>query len=92
MKIFLLQKTLSWGPWMMFKAWVAGTSTLAAIDYVGEFLADFFGITTPKYQSEISEYERIEAKRKEQEEMHRGWMEQENADTNISQQPTATNV
>ncbi|KAK9730929.1 FAM177 family [Popillia japonica] len=85
-------KTLTWGPWLIFKAWAAGTSTLAAIDYMGEYLAEFFGITTPKYQSEIDEYERKEAKRKELEEMQKGWTEPENTDSSVSQQPVATTV
>ncbi|KRT84122.1 hypothetical protein AMK59_1351, partial [Oryctes borbonicus] len=75
-------KSLTWGPWLIFKAWMAGTSTLAAIDHVGEYLADFFGITTPKYQSEINEYERIQARRKELEETRRGWTEPENSESN----------
>lgn len=77
---------------MIFKAWAAGTSTLAAIDYMGEYLAEFFGITTPKYQSEIDEYERKESKRKELDEMQKGWTEPENLDGNVSQQPVATNI
>lgn len=30
-------------------------------DYVGEWLANFFGITTPKYQFEIDEFNRLQA-------------------------------
>ncbi|GJQ65001.1 hypothetical protein Trydic_g7163 [Trypoxylus dichotomus] len=85
-------KTLTWGPWLTFKAWAAGTSTLAAIDYIGEYLGDFFGITTPKYQSEINEYERIQSRRKELEETRKGWTEPENSESNISQQPVAAHV
>lgn len=59
---------------------------------MGEYLAEFFGITTPKYQSEIDEYERKEAKRKELEEMQKGWTEPENTDSSVSQQPVATTV
>lgn len=88
----MFQKTLAWGPWFVFKAWLAGTSTLAAIDYAGEYLATFFGITTPKYQSEINEYERMEARRKEVEETTRGWTDLENSDSCISEQPVPTKV
>lgn len=36
-----------------------GSSTLNSIDYVGESLANFFGITTPKYQFEINYHNNI---------------------------------
>ncbi|KAG8223577.1 hypothetical protein J437_LFUL003041 [Ladona fulva] len=50
-------KYLSWGPWMMYLTTTFGSKTLKAVDYVGESLANFFGITSPKYQYEIDEYE-----------------------------------
>merc|ERR1712087_942423 len=34
---------------------------LAGVDYVGGALADFFGITAPKYDWVIDEYERLKA-------------------------------
>ncbi|XP_046384412.1 protein FAM177A1-like isoform X2 [Ischnura elegans] len=49
--------TLTWGPWIFHQVANAGSKTLKAVDYVGESLANFFGITTPKYQYEIDEYE-----------------------------------
>ncbi|XP_049795562.1 protein FAM177A1 [Schistocerca nitens] len=61
--------TMSWGPWLWHKAVSAGSTTLRACDYVGETLADFFGITTPKYQLEIDEYKRMV--REEEEEKKR---------------------
>lgn len=33
-----------------------GSSALSACDYVGERLANVLGITSPKYQYEIDEY------------------------------------
>lgn len=41
--------------------WIAHVSSkaLAACDYVGETLADFLGITAPKYQYEIEEAKRM---------------------------------
>ena len=35
--------------------------SLKVCDYLGEHLASFFGITTPKYQYEIDEYDRMMA-------------------------------
>lgn len=37
------------------------SKALAACDYVGETLADFLGITTPKYLYEIEEARRMKA-------------------------------
>lgn len=69
--------TLSWGPWLWHKAASAGSTTLRACDYVGETLADFFGITTPKYQLEIEEYKRMiqeeEEEKKRQDLEMGGW-------------------
>lgn len=46
-------------------------------DYLGETLANFFGITTPKYQYEIDEYYRIIKEQKETQEKqtaeYSGW-------------------
>lgn len=55
--IFLFQKTLTWGPWILYKTTTAGSKTLAVCDYFGEKLANFFGITSPKYEYEIDFYE-----------------------------------
>lgn len=50
---------------------------LNAVDYTGESLASFFGITTPKYQIEIDEYERIKAEKKAIEEESAGWVKKD---------------
>lgn len=47
---------------------------LNAIDYTGESLANFFGITTPKYQLEIDEYERLKEEKKKMEDESAGWV------------------
>lgn len=44
------------------------------MDSAGETLAGFFGITTPKYQIEINEYERIKEEKKKMEEESAGWI------------------
>lgn len=76
---------------MRYKAWSMGTSTLAAMDYVGETLAYFFGITTPKYRMEIDEYDRIQRRLKKEQEEAKGWTEtsMENPETN---QPSGNSV
>ena len=57
----MLQKTLAWGAWFWYQTVLAGTKTLEVCDYFGEALANFFGITTPKYQFEIDHYEKMVA-------------------------------
>lgn len=54
-----LQQELTWFPWMWYQTVTAGSKALEVCDYVGESLASFFGITTPKYQFEINEYLKI---------------------------------
>ncbi|XP_066585059.1 protein FAM177A1 [Prorops nasuta] len=51
-------KTLSWIPWTWYQASWVGEKVLDGFDYMGESLASFFGITTPKYEFEINEYYR----------------------------------
>ncbi|XP_004928204.2 protein FAM177A1 [Bombyx mori] len=67
-------KTLSWLPWLTHYANTSGTKVLNAIDYTGESLANFFGITTPKYQLEIDEYERLKEEKKKMEDESAGWV------------------
>ncbi|KAK3914114.1 Protein FAM177A1 [Frankliniella fusca] len=58
-------RQMTWFPWMWYQAATAASQTLQVCDYLGESLASFFGITTPKYQYEIEEYHRIVAEEKE---------------------------
>ncbi|KAL0828933.1 hypothetical protein ABMA28_003832 [Loxostege sticticalis] len=67
-------KTLDWGPWFGHYAWKSGTKVLNAVDYAGESLANFFGITTPKYQIEIDEHERLQEEKKKLEDESSGWV------------------
>ena len=46
---------MTWMPWIGHLS----SKALAACDYVGESLADFLGITTPKYSYEIAEADRM---------------------------------
>lgn len=74
MNVFLFQKTLDWAPWFSHYAWKSGTKVLGAVDYAGESLASFFGITTPKYQIEIDEHERVTEEKRKMEEEAVGWV------------------
>ncbi|CAH1173983.1 unnamed protein product [Phaedon cochleariae] len=65
--------TLTWGPWLSYKAWSAGSSTLSVMDTVGEFMASLFGITTPRYYFELEEYKRREEMRLKQQDEEQGW-------------------
>lgn len=92
-------KALTWGPWIYYWMLYSGSSVLSACDYVGESLANFLGITAPKYQYEIDEYNRAmeeEAKLKEDEEAEMaGWTTTGELSTNtasgetVSSDPTA---
>ncbi|XP_078466429.1 protein FAM177A1-like isoform X1 [Lampetra fluviatilis] len=58
---------LTWGPYLWFYLFKTGTGTLAVCDFVGEKLADLFGITTAKYQYAIDEYNRSKEEEEEEE-------------------------
>ncbi|XP_013196731.2 protein FAM177A1 [Amyelois transitella] len=65
---------LDWLPWMSHYAWTSGNKVLNIVDAAGESLASFFGITTPKYQIEIDEYERMQEEKRKMEEESAGWV------------------
>lgn len=50
---------MSWLPWVIYLAWLAATNTLSVCDSVGESLAWWLGITSPKYYYEIQEAKRM---------------------------------
>jgi len=64
------------------------SSLFKGCDYLGEKLATFFGITTPKYEAEIEEYNRMmekEKKRKEKlKEEYAGWVDPNTSDISIT--------
>ncbi|GFT90398.1 protein FAM177A1 [Nephila pilipes] len=77
-------KTLPWIPYFGYWFWYMGSQTLAVCDYLGEHLAWFLGITTPKFQYEIEQFEKMA---KEEEELQKciksenaGWNTTENTD------------
>ncbi|EAT45959.1 AAEL002777-PA [Aedes aegypti] len=55
------ESKMNWSDWMVHKTCKLGSSVLAGCDYVGEGLASFLGITTPKYSFEIEEFKRMQA-------------------------------
>ncbi|KYN45201.1 hypothetical protein ALC56_00451, partial [Trachymyrmex septentrionalis] len=73
-------KNMNWLPWAWYQTTWLSSKMLDGCDYVGECLANFFGITAPKYQFEINEFYRLQALEKEM--IHKqdlemgGWNEQ----------------
>ncbi|ELU16309.1 hypothetical protein CAPTEDRAFT_221099 [Capitella teleta] len=67
--------TLSWFPWLRHQFGSLAYSTFSAADVCGEKLAWFFGITSPKYQYAIDEYNRM--RKEEEEEKQRDEREKE---------------
>ncbi|XP_044748305.1 protein FAM177B [Coccinella septempunctata] len=63
--------SLSWIPWTRYKLWSAGSTTFGYMETMGEYLAAFFGITTPKYYFELEEYKKRQAE--EQQSQKLGW-------------------
>uniref|UniRef100_A0A1B6DB32 Protein FAM177A1 n=1 Tax=Clastoptera arizonana TaxID=38151 RepID=A0A1B6DB32_9HEMI len=76
--------TLAWGPWFWYQTITVGTKTLQVCDYLGESLANFFGITSPKYQFEIDHYNQMleeEKERQKEEDLEMGgWQNVRNDD------------
>lgn len=68
-----LQAKMEWPTWMRHYGSKAGTKTLSVLEGMGGTAAYYLGITTPKYQSEIDEYNRMVAKQKSQEEELVSW-------------------
>ena len=52
---------LTWPGYFLHYTCLTGRRTLGVIDGMGEWLADFFGITGPKYWYIVQEYERQKA-------------------------------
>ncbi|XP_025424718.1 protein FAM177A1-like isoform X2 [Sipha flava] len=67
----------SWSSWIMKQTTSFGSNALSTVDYLGESLANFFGITTPKYQFEINYHKNImqemNAEKVSNEENMKGW-------------------
>ena len=91
-------KTLKWLPWMIWYTWFMGSTALSYCDYVGEKLAWWFGITSPKYYYELEEFKRIQEEEKEAEEKRKvdehGWTNVSSSEIvttpNVNQNPSQT--
>lgn len=85
--------TLSWVPWAQYKIWAVGFTTFSYMETMGEYLAAFFGITTPKYYFELEEYKR---RQNEEATQKQGWSELGTKDMGFSDirvsQPTSSSV
>ncbi|XP_073983030.1 protein FAM177A1 isoform X2 [Rhodnius prolixus] len=80
--------TLAWIPWMIYQSSIAGNKALAICDFFGEYLANFFGITTPKYDYEIEYYKRMieEEKERKKQDLELGDWEPAKPDIIVSEQ------
>ncbi|XP_055608979.1 protein FAM177A1 [Uranotaenia lowii] len=70
------ESKMNWSDWMLHKTCKLGTSVLAGCDYVGEGLASFLGITTPKYSFEIEEFKRMQAEQQTEDRAIQNFVEQ----------------
>lgn len=77
---------MNWPSWLKYKTLRGGYKILSAADYVGESLAELFGITTPKYYYEIEEAKRRQTLDKEEKE--NAWIkDSEQSPSTVSSQP-----
>ncbi|XP_058059587.1 protein FAM177A1 [Anopheles bellator] len=88
------ESTMKWTDWMRYKTCKLGSTVLAGCDYVGEGLASFLGITTPKYSYEIEEFKRMQAEQQAEERAIQTFVEQNRAQNgdgshSVTQAPTA---
>lgn len=66
---------------MIHKVSQTGTTVLAACDYVGESIAAFLGITTPKYSYELEQFKRMQEEQAKADKTDKevgGWMQDVN--------------
>lgn len=56
---------MNWGPWIAHKLYETGNRLFVNAESIGGSLANFFGISTPKYNYEISQAERIKEEHEE---------------------------
>jgi hypothetical protein len=84
-------KKLAWVPWMVHYTWFAGSTLLTYCDFVGEKLAWFLGITSPKYYYELEEFKRMkleeEERQKRQDAESAGWKASPDSSQTIDMDP-----
>jgi len=72
-------RSLTWMAWISWRAWASGGNVVSVLDSIGEKLAWWLGITSPKYYYEIQEALRMkedeEKRKKDQDAEMAGWQE-----------------
>ncbi|XP_071963265.1 protein FAM177A1-like [Antedon mediterranea] len=76
-------KTLTWIPYLWYYCVLGATKTLSVCDVVGEKFAWWLGITSPKYQYAIDEYNRL--KEEEREELDEEMKEREEEKNRVAE-------
>ncbi|XP_018059094.1 PREDICTED: protein FAM177A1-like [Atta colombica] len=87
-------KNMNWLPWAWYQTTWLSSKMLDGCDYVGECLANFFGITAPKYQFEINEFYRLQALEKEishKQDLEMGGWNEQNRNNLINSDTILTN-
>lgn len=73
---------------MLHKAYTTGSAVVSGCDYVGESLASFLGITSPKYNYEIEQFKKMQdqaASRKAKEDIESAnWTEIKQLDSTVN--------
>jgi hypothetical protein len=85
--------------WLLRKMKNGGSKVLNVVDYVGEGLAEFLGITTPKYILEIEEHKqrKIQMELRAKEDLENDWSLTTNTENNdnssniVTTAPTSNN-
>jgi hypothetical protein len=90
------QKALSWPNWIHHYTAAGGSKTLSVLDSMGESIAYYLGITTPKYQYEIDEFHRAQeealAKKREADIELASWTTPPNPNGPIETRPVLNQV
>lgn len=86
---------MEWGPYFKYKTVKAGHKILNGVDVAGGALANFFGISTPKYSSEIYFHEKdVEEEQKRRERDHlesANWLPQNSNEVVVDDVVTSVN-
>jgi len=79
-------KTMSWPVWMKHYSHKGTGKVMNGLEYTGETLAYYLGITTPKYQHEIDEYNRMVSKRASEDTERKAWVSSPSSSIVIDEQ------
>jgi len=85
-------KRMSWPVWMKHYSHKGTSKVMDGLEYTGETLAFYLGITTPKYQHEIDEYNRMVSKQASEDAERKAWVSSPNSTVVIDEQvkPSST--